>query len=637
MANCRECGEPTTGRFEAGLDGGPVEYCLKCDDPIRLKLAERRDRLASFPRREMTRSRLLPYLHQFDGVSELLSNSFFMLGDEMGVAKTKQVIDAAQILFLDGIIDRVIVEAPSTVRSVWYRPNGGELATHLWFGLPSVITEYHSTCRQWVWEMDPLVDPAKIKTLRWIITNYDYVRGAGRVRELAQYCSKRTLQVLDESSAIKNGEAAQTKATANIRLLCGRVVLMNGTPIANSPEDMLSQGNIMHPAILDCPSKTQFRARYATMVPTLGAGGRPILDKWGKPVRTVKDWHGLDDIDQRFRPYSLRRMKIDCLDLPEKLPSQAIVVPLTPKTWGIYKEMRDETLAWIDLTVSTSPQAATKVMRLAQITSGILGGVRDVPLGPLASADLSSIESRDSDTFIGDTFLGRRPDETLDEFAADPWGVLEEEDRSEPTHERTPDPARTIYIGREKLDAVLEFAQRALGENPKFKLILWAHWRAEILRTYTELRELFSNSGILIGGQSDNERDHAAGLLDPKSAPSGSSILVGSQEVGGLGLDMTAAHTVVYMSNTYSLKVRLQSEDRPHRSGQRHAVSYYDVVAVGPKGQATIDRDLLRVIARKDDLATRTTAGWRKAIANEDDASWAAFAAGRNGADKNRA
>ena len=48
---------------------------------------------------------------------------------------------------------------------------------------------------------------------------------------------------------------------------------------------------------------------------------------------------------------------------------------------------------------------------------------------------------------------------------------------------------------------------------------------------------------------------------------------------GGYGLTLTASHTVIYYSNSYDLEIRLQSEDRAHRIGQKEKVTYVDLIS----------------------------------------------------------
>jgi SNF2 family DNA or RNA helicase len=49
-------------------------------------------------------------------------------------------------------------------------------------------------------------------------------------------------------------------------------------------------------------------------------------------------------------------------------------------------------------------------------------------------------------------------------------------------------------------------------------------------------------------------------------------------QTGGYGITLTQANTVIYYSNGYDLRKRLQSEDRAHRIGQKKTVTYVDII-----------------------------------------------------------
>jgi SNF2 family DNA or RNA helicase len=57
---------------------------------------------------------------------------------------------------------------------------------------------------------------------------------------------------------------------------------------------------------------------------------------------------------------------------------------------------------------------------------------------------------------------------------------------------------------------------------------------------------------------------------------------------------------MIYYANSYDLEVRLQSEDRAHRIGQKHNVTYIDLVA--PR---TIDEKILQALRDKVNIAGR--------------------------------
>ena len=63
-------------------------------------------------------------------------------------------------------------------------------------------------------------------------------------------------------------------------------------------------------------------------------------------------------------------------------------------------------------------------------------------------------------------------------------------------------------------------------------------------------------------------------------------------------MTLTAANTVIYFSNSYDLELRLQSEDRAHRIGQKNNVTYIDLIS--PK---TIDEKIVDALRNKIKIA----------------------------------
>jgi SNF2 family DNA or RNA helicase len=502
---------------------------------------------------DLSRCKLPPFAHQIVGIEKIVSQPLVLLFDEMGVAKSKQVIDAAQILYTQGIINRVVVIAPLSVLDVWYDPELGELAKHLWDDIPVWVTRLRTVRQKWERQGDsPSVGNVVGSTagpLRWVITNYDYTRS--HWEEIARVCDKHTLLVLDESSAIKSWKSLQTKACEKIRVRCGRVVQLNGTPVANKPDDLYSQAHLLDPEILGCSTYYHFRARYCIM--------------GGFKNKQIIKFVNLDDLSRRLKPFVLRRLKKECLDLPEKLPPVTLSVPLSAKSWAIYKEMRDELVAYLSSVgvdgVSSAPQAMTKGIRLAQICSGMIGGVED---------ELGGIE-------------------------------------------------RVEVIGVEKINFVLEWFKDHVESCDQRngsggKVIFWCRFRSEVERL---ARVLPGPVGLIYGGQTQEDRQAALRLLDPRTAPVGRASVVGTAASGAMGLNLTAADTAVYVSNTFPLKDRLQSEDRNHRIGQIRPVSYFDIVATGPEGQRTIDHMIIKALRSKHDLATLTCSEWVEELKEE--------------------
>jgi SNF2 family DNA or RNA helicase len=552
------------------------------------------------------RARLTPFAHQVVGVDHLVRNPYAAIFDEMGAGKTKQVVDAAQVMMamtteVKGkklpLIDRVLIVCPASVRGVWYDPELGELQKHLWIDdTKHRVVEFHARKREWSWGRQ---DAPPDRQFQWVVTNYDFIRQEPRLLMLLKWLKQgRGLLVLDESSAVKNWSAQQTEASNFLRLASSRVVLLNGTPIAHSPLDMYAQARLMHPSILACKTFFHFRAKYAVL--------------GGYKQRQIIGWQQLDDLQARLKPYVVRRLKADCLDLPPKLPPVTLSVALSEDTWRIYREMRDELLVFLEHNVSATQHAFVKAIRLAQITSGFVGGV-------VAASDLQL----DLDLFEPD----ERPEWLARVGTVSPsgpevatWSGAVGLSLGQP--EGNLKQQNILEVGREKLDLFLSWLRDRLDETPNFKVVVFSRFRHEVERLDRELR--FGNHGFagvqlgkIIGGQKRDEREAAIRLLDPRTTPDAPVVVAGTQDSGSLGMTLTAASTMFRLSVNYNLKVFLQGQDRIHRPTQLWPCSYFDAVATGPQGQKTIDHAVLKALYAKEDVATWTQAAWLTALREE--------------------
>jgi SNF2 family DNA or RNA helicase len=154
-------------------------------------------------------------------------------------------------------------------------------------------------------------------------------------------------------------------------------------------------------------------------------------------------------------------------------------------------------------------------------------------------------------------------------------------------------------------------------------VIVWCRWRRERERLVEALNKQDKKLMYvreLYGGQPRQEREDAVTLfsvVEEKHPSDSMYVLVAQQHAGGFGLNLVAATEAVYLSNDFSLGIRLQSEDRCHRPGQEHPVTYIDVLATGPKGQKTIDHTIVKSLREKKSVADFTTAQWRKELSDE--------------------
>ena len=152
-----------------------------------------------------------------------------------------------------------------------------------------------------------------------------------------------------------------------------------------------------------------------------------------------------------------------------------------------------------------------------------------------------------------------------------------------------------IQLHKSKLNALDEILEEIDG-----KVIIWANYLYNIHEIKNFLIDKYGpESTVCIFGEvSVADRKKAVERIQKDPA---TRFLVGNPTTGGFGLTLTACTTVVYYSNNYNLEVRMQSEDRAHRMGQKGTVVYIDIVAKG-----TLDEAIMKSLTSKGKLAAKT-------------------------------
>lgn len=82
---------------------------------------------------------------------------------------------------------------------------------------------------------------------------------------------------------------------------------------------------------------------------------------------------------------------------------------------------------------------------------------------------------------------------------------------------------------------------------------------------------------------------------------------IGNAQKGATGLTLVQARSVHYPENSFRYIDRVQSEDRAHRIGQEHPVTYYDYEGRLPDGTTTVSRHIINNLRGKRDIASQIT------------------------------
>jgi SNF2 family DNA or RNA helicase len=135
-------------------------------------------------------------------------------------------------------------------------------------------------------------------------------------------------------------------------------------------------------------------------------------------------------------------------------------------------------------------------------------------------------------------------------------------------------------------------ALKELCEDTPHQGIIWARFTKDV----DLIMELLNSEGMGGAVRYDGQvnEDQRADSIDAFRAQE-VQWFVGKASVGGEGLTLTEAKTVIYYNNTFKLIERLQSEDRAHRIGQDQAVLYYDIAAMNTVDEKIIDSLIAKV------------------------------------------
>jgi len=159
-----------------------------------------------------------------------------------------------------------------------------------------------------------------------------------------------------------------------------------------------------------------------------------------------------------------------------------------------------------------------------------------------------------------------------------------------------------IDVPSNRIQAILDILSDYSG-----KAVIWAPYPRFLRKIADALIAAYGlDSTVCYWGETPQEERRAARQriqTDPKCR-----FMVANQDVGGEGNTWTAANLVIYAANGPRNRARQQSEDRTHRIGQKHSVTYIDLACRG-----TVDEKWVNTIRSKMDLAAALAGDtWRE-------------------------
>lgn len=311
-----------------------------------------------------------PYKHQIEGVMYGLEHESFLLGDDQGLGKTKEIIDIAMCRKqTDGLRHCLIICGINGNKYNWAdevkihsKEDSWILGTRFTKRPPIKMIEGGTK--------DKLEDLNNIPHQFFWITNIETLRGgsfkekqgkrtvmrfpiAEKIQEL---CDRGIIGMIafDEAHKAKNPDSQQGKALLSINCN-GPKIPMSGTFVLNNPMDLYLP---LKWAGFENHSFYSYKQHYCVMG---GFGGKEIVG-----------YKNLDELRSMVSEVMLRRVKGDVLDLPPKVHTIEWV-DMYPEQKSLYKDVRESVRDNIDK-VKVHPDPLSEMLRLRQVTGypGIL-------------------------------------------------------------------------------------------------------------------------------------------------------------------------------------------------------------------------------------------------------------------------
>ena len=284
------------------------------------------------------------YRHQEIALSHLRMNDSFALFMEQGTGKTLTILMRISELIRSGRARSVLIVAPKAVLGSWERD----------------IEKF---------------DPDDRRALQRVTTiiNYDLV---WRRPELKCHWD---VIVLDEAHYIKNRTSNRSKALLGMALDSRFRYILTGTPIANGAlQDIWSLMAFLDPVKIP-------RGVGTTAFPEAGRSYYDFqdrycfLDQYFKPYK----YQHVDELQEVIADHSFRIKKVECLDLPEKLPDE--IYSIDQAESKRYKELVKESAIEEYELLAENP--LLRMLRLRQLCSGHLPNVDGLKCGKIRALD----------------------------------------------------------------------------------------------------------------------------------------------------------------------------------------------------------------------------------------------------------
>ncbi|KIJ44189.1 hypothetical protein M422DRAFT_228203 [Sphaerobolus stellatus SS14] len=385
-----------------------------------------------------------------------------------------------------------------------------------------------------------------------VVTSYEVVRNdiAGLSKIHWHYC------ILDEGHVIKNSKTKLTKAVKSLH--AHHRLVLSGTPIQNNVLELWSLFDFLMPGFLG--TESSFHERF----------GKPILST--RDAKATSKNHeaaalALEALHKQVLPFLLRRLKEDVLnDLPPK-----IIQDYYCELSDMQKHMYD------DFAHSQAKNAAEQTVK-----SGQGAGQQHVfqslqYLRKLCNHPALILkDDREAINAVLEKVYGKRDPGHLHDI------------QNAPKLQALRQLLLDCGIGGSAVGEAIKGEFDDMGDSSsgggafsQHRVLIFCQLKQmlDIIETDLFKKHMPSVTYMRLDGGTDPSKRHA--IVQTFNSDPSIDVLLLTTHVGGLGLTLTGADTVIFVEHDWNPMKDLQAMDRAHRLGQKKVVNVYRLITKG--------------------------------------------------------
>ncbi|KAI4283915.1 MAG: hypothetical protein L6R35_005032, partial [Caloplaca aegaea] len=552
-----------------------------------------------------------------------------ILADEMGLGKTVQLISFLAFLRERRTFGPFLVLGPLSTVTNWvneFKRWAPKIPVVMYHGTPQTRTQIRK---------QQLKGNASGEKFPVVCTSYEICMRDKKYLANIQW----RFIVVDEGHRLKNFNCKLVKELKQYP--ADSRMILTGTPLQNNLTELWSLLNFLLPQAFS--DLEQFEAAFDLSDSHGKDGEDTVVLKSTKRKEIINSLHSI------LKPFLLRRVKADVEHNLPKKREYILYAPLTPLQKEIYREIKEGNIR------TYLEEKAIERISGVNLDAKPAGAKRKAPGSGKATPSKSHKSSRDSTpaSSIRRTQAKRKTyaevsdaqffkhledddDASSNLSSAEPSSPANDDDsnaeeqnlraaRREVSHKAlqnpimqlrlacntphhfhypfspTQDPDDTLITASGKMLLLDRLLPHLFALNHKVILFSQFSQQLDFLYEYATILRGWTVCRIDGGVKAE---DRAAQIEDFNSRPECRLFLL-STRAGGLGINLTAADTVVLFDSDWNPQQDLQAQDRAHRIGQKRPVIVYRLATQGTVEQTLLEkadgkRRLERVVIQKE-------------------------------------